>query len=267
MPHGTLNPPKLQKRKQFCDILSPLIGDLLWDLELEAHGPLCGLTLGNGASKREEGSTAEVDRHVDGVHECQALEVWKAIEDVAPVVSRADFKQVALEDVAQLGGVDRRHDQQVLAEIADALKAGNDMVSVDAVDFVVDHDILEKLLVGDGLRAVEERDEVVDGLGGEREVDVAIVGDLGPDKECVQLKPVCKCGAANHGSSRGEDTVWAEERSLWRQTAAAIKDGLFSICHPWHFCHLLGVLEAAIEAASDHRTCTRPDGKRQRLGT
>lgn len=128
-----------------------LVGDLLRDLVLEAHGPLCGLTVRNGPAKREEGSAAEVDGLVDRVHECQALEVWKAIEDVAPVVSRADFKQVALEDIAQLGGVDRRHDQEMLAELADALEARNDVVGVNAVDFVVDHDVLKKLFVGDWL--------------------------------------------------------------------------------------------------------------------
>lgn len=41
----------------------------------------------------------------------------------------------------------------------------------------------------------------MDGLGGERKVNVAIVGDRGPGKKRVQLEPVCECGAANQWAS------------------------------------------------------------------
>ena len=118
---------------------------------------LCGLAVANGQLKRIERVAAELNRFIDGMDEHKMVELGKALEDVVPIVARLDVARLAGEDIAELRGLNWRHDEQVVAVLADALESIDDVICVNAIDFVGNDNALKDLRVRERLRALEVR--------------------------------------------------------------------------------------------------------------
>jgi hypothetical protein len=188
------------------------VGDELgWAIELEVLDLLSGLTLGDSDVKGVESTTAKLDSFIGGVDECKTVEVREALEDMIPVTARIDVARLAVEDIAELRGLDRRHDQKMLTVLADALERRDNVVCMNAVDLMSDDNALEESHVSDGLSTFEERGETVDGLRREREVHVTVMLDLGGCKDDVQLRLIGDSRTTRHATLRCKYTFWGEE--------------------------------------------------------
>jgi hypothetical protein len=163
--------------------------------------------------KSIQGTTAQHDRLIDGMHECQALKVGEAVEDSFPVVVHSKVPSLAVENVAKLGGLNGRDDQEMLTMATNALQGSDDMIGMDRIDLLSHHDALEDLRVSDRLLALPIGGQAMDGLGGERKEHTTITHDRGGGKKDVELRLLCQSRAPRKRDPAS--AVRSQERCFW----------------------------------------------------
>lgn len=154
--------------------------------------------------KSVEGATAQLNMFVNVMNESKVLQIGEALEKMFPVVAWLNLAMFSNKHVTKLRSLDGRYDEKVLAVLADALKGGNHVVSMDTIDLRVDHDAFEHLRIGDRLLSLPVRRESVDDMSGKRHIDMTAVLDFGRCKDKIQLRLVGQRRAANHGKPTRE---------------------------------------------------------------
>jgi hypothetical protein len=190
------------------------------DIDAEARHLLGTLSLGDGKVKSEQGTPAQFDWLLERVNEDQMLQVRKAAQNTVPIISRRNVARLATEDSSEFRGLYARHDEQVLAERADALQGSDDVISVNAVDFVVNHHAVEDCRVGDRLLALPEWGQTANGVRGEGQVAMALVALFGEGQKNIELRLVRECGSAHERQL--DRPTGAQKRLLWGLSSAPL---------------------------------------------
>lgn len=109
------------------------------------------LAASDSGSEGVEGVDGEAKGDVLGVDEDEVCEGGEEAEKVVPVVSGIDVAFFTGKDIAQLRSLNWCQNDEVVAMLTDALERGNDVIGVNGIDFLVNHDAVEDANFGNWL--------------------------------------------------------------------------------------------------------------------